>query len=78
MLRLKRLSAESQKYGGITQYYGSDTYLYQRLGVGLSVFSTICQTFINKILDEIPDRNHFLSIWMTECSIPKGKIILII
>ena len=24
------LSAESQKYCGITPYYGSDTYLYQR------------------------------------------------
>ena len=32
-----RLSAESQKYHGITPYYGSDTYIYQRLGMGLSV-----------------------------------------
>ena len=29
-----RLSDESQKYCGITPYYGSDTYLYQRLGMG--------------------------------------------
>ena len=32
-----RLSMKSQKYCGITPYYGSDSYLYQRLGMGLSV-----------------------------------------
>ena len=56
-----RMSAESQKYCCITPYYGSDTYLYQRLGMGLSVLPAIWQTFINKIL-EIPDRKHFLAI----------------
>ena len=45
---------ESQKYCGITPYYGSDTCLYQRLGMGLSVSTAIWQTFINKVLDEIP------------------------
>ena len=54
-----RLSAELQKYCGITPYYGSDTYLYQRLGIGLSVSLAIWQTFINKVLDEIPNRKHF-------------------
>ena len=32
-----RWPAESHKYCGITPYYGSDTYLYQRCGMGLSV-----------------------------------------
>ena len=63
-----RLSAESQKYCGITPYYGSDTYLYQRLGMGLSVSPAIWQTFINKVLDEIPDIKHFLAI-MDDCMI---------
>ena len=63
-----RLSTESQKYCGITPYYGSDTYLYQRLGMGLSVSPAIWQTFINKVLDEIPDRKHFLAI-MDDCMI---------
>ena len=45
-----RLSTESQNYCGITPYYGSDTYLYQRLGMGLSVSPAIWQTFINKVL----------------------------
>ena len=63
-----KLSAESQKYCGITPYYGSDTYLYQRLGMGLSVSPAIWQTFINKVHDEIPERKHFLAI-MGDCMI---------
>ena len=63
-----RLPAELQKYCGITLYYGSDTYLYQRLGMGLSVSPAIWQTLINKVPDEIPDRKHFLAI-MDDCMI---------
>ena len=32
-----RLSERSQKFCGITPYYESDSYLYQGLGMGLSV-----------------------------------------
>ena len=55
-----RLSEKSKKYCGITPYYGSDSYLYQRLGMGLSVSSAIWQNFIQKILQEISEhrRNH--------------------
>ena len=41
-----RLSGESQKYCHITPYYGSNTYLYQRHGMGLSVSPAIWQTII--------------------------------
>ena len=50
-----RLSKKSQKYCGITPYYGSDSYLYQRLGMGLSVSPAIWQNFIQKVLPDIPD-----------------------
>ena len=50
-----RLSKKSQKYCEITPYYGSDSYLYQRLGMGLSVSPAIWQNFIQKVLQEIPD-----------------------
>ena len=50
-----RLSKRSQKLCGITPYYGSDSYLYQRLGMGLSVSPAIWQTFIQRVLQEIPD-----------------------
>ena len=63
-----RLSPESQKYCGITPFYGSPTYLYQRLGMGLSVSPAIWQNFINKVLDEIPTRQHHLAI-MDDCLI---------
>ena len=55
-----RLSEKSKKYCGITPYYGSDSYLYQRLGMGLSVSPAIWQNFIQKVLQEIPEhrRNH--------------------
>ena len=36
-----RLSTRSQKFCGITHYYGSDSYQYQRLGMGLSVSPAI-------------------------------------
>ena len=70
-----RLLAALQEYCGITPYYGSDTHLYQRLGMGLSVSPAIWQIFINKVLDEIPDREHFLAL-MDDCMIQsKRKII---
>ena len=50
-----RLSKKSQKYCAITPYYGSDSYIYQRLGMGLSVSQAIWQNFIQKLLQEIPD-----------------------
>ena len=49
-----RLSKKSQKYCGITPYYRSDSYLYQRLGMGLSVSPAIWQNFIQRVLQEIP------------------------
>ena len=58
-----RLSKKSQKYCGITPYYGSDSYLYQRLGMGLSVSPAIWQNFIQRVLQEIPDyRKIYLAI----------------
>ena len=55
-----RLSKRSQKFCGITPYYGSDSYLYQRLGMGLSVSPAIWQNFIQRVLQEIPNyrKNH--------------------
>ena len=57
-----RLSKKSQKYCGITPHHGSDSYLYQRLGMGLSVSPAIWQNFIQKVLlQEIP--NYRKIIW---------------
>ena len=57
------LSPKSKKYCGITPYYGSSTYIYQRLGMGLSVSLAIWQNFIQTVLGEIPSyRKHYLVI----------------
>ena len=68
-----RLSKKSQKYCGITPYYGSDSYLYQRLGMGLSVSPAIWQNFIQKVLQEIPNyRKNHLAI-MDDCLVHSKK-----
>ena len=68
-----RLAKDSQKYCGITPYYGSDTYLYQRLGMGLSVSPAVWQNFIQRVLSEIPNhRKHHLAI-MDDCLIYSKK-----
>ena len=68
-----RLSERSKKFCGITPYYGSDSYLYQRLGMGLSVSPAIWQNFIQKVLQEIPDhRKNHLAI-MDDCLVFSKK-----
>ena len=61
-----RLIPNSQQYCGITPYYGSDTYLYQRLPMGLKVSPAIWQAFINKVLGPIPNRQRHIAI-MDDC-----------
>ena len=63
-----RLDKESQPFCGITPYYGSPTYIYQRLAMGLSVSPAIWMEFITKVLDDMPDRKHHLAI-MDDCMI---------
>ena len=55
-----RLSKRSHKFCWIPPYYGSDSYLYQRLGMGLSVSPAIWQKFIQRVIQEIPNfrKNH--------------------
>ena len=46
-----QLSAKSQKYCGILPYYGSTSYLYQRMPMRLNVSPPIWQMYINTILN---------------------------
>lgn len=68
-----RLSPSSQQYCGITPYYGSDTYLYQRLPMGLKVSPAIWQAFINKVLGPIPHRERHIAI-MDDCLVHSKRI----
>ena len=53
-----RLSEKSQKYCGILPYFGSASYLYQRMPMGLNVSLPILQTYINTILNSLQSRKY--------------------
>ena len=53
-----RLSEKSKKYCGIFPYFGSESYLYQRMPMGLNVSPPIWQTYINTILNCLESRKH--------------------
>ena len=53
-----RLSEKSQKYCGILQYFGSVSYVYQRMPMGLNVSPPIWQTYINTILNSLQSRKY--------------------
>ena len=47
-----RLALSSQKYCGITPYYGSSTYHYLRMGIGMSVSPQIWQQFVDLVFQD--------------------------
>ena len=53
-----RLSEISKKYCGILPYFGSASYLYQRLSMGLDVSPLIWQTYRNTILNCLESRKY--------------------
>ena len=57
-----RLSEKSEKYCGILPYFGSVSYLYQRMPMGLNVSPPIWQTYINIILNCLESRKYWEAI----------------
>ena len=55
---LLRLSENSKKYCGILPYFGSASYLYQRMPMGLNVLPPIWQTYINTILNCLESKKY--------------------
>ena len=53
-----RLSEDSKKYCGILTYFGSASYMYQRMPMGLNISPSIWQSYINAILECLPSRKH--------------------
>ena len=45
-----RLTEKSKKYCGILPYFGSASYLYQRMPMGLNISPAVWQSYINAIL----------------------------
>ena len=53
-----RLSENSKRYCGILPCFGSASYLYQRMPMGLNVSPSIWQSYINAILDCLQSRKY--------------------
>ena len=53
-----RLTENSKRYSGILLYFGSASYLYQRMPMGLNISPAIWQSYINAILDCLQSRKY--------------------
>ena len=53
-----RLLGNSKKYCGILPYFGSTSYLYQRIPMGLNISPSIWQSYINAILDCLQSKKY--------------------
>ena len=53
-----RLTENSKKFCGILPYFGSLSYLYQRMPMGLNIFPPIWQAYINAILNCLQSRKY--------------------
>ena len=62
-----RLALSSQKYCGITPYYGSPTYHYLRMGMGMSVSPQIWQQFVDLVYqDDLIKRKQSFDVIMDD------------
>ena len=53
-----RLPENSKRYYGILPYFGSSSYLYQRMSMGINISPSIWQSYINTILDCLQSRKY--------------------
>ena len=69
-----RLAKTSQKYCGITPYYGSATYHYLCMGMGMSISPQIWQQFVNLVFqDDIIKRKQNFDVMMDNTFIHSTK-----
>ena len=57
-----RLTENSKKYCGILPYFGSTSYLYQRMPMGLNISPVVWQSYINAILNCLSSRKYCAAI----------------
>ena len=53
------LAYESQKYCGLTPYYGSPTYVYLQMGMGMSCSPALWQQFVHIIWEQLPNKERY-------------------
>ena len=61
-----QIKEASKKYCAITPYYGSPTYLYQRIAMGLAISPAVWMQFISRVMASIPNPDAHLAI-MDDC-----------
>ena len=66
------IKKESQKYCAITPYYGSPTYLYQRIAMGLAISPAVWMQFISRVMASMPNPKAHLAI-MDDCLVHTKK-----
>ena len=54
-----QISEDSKRYCGILPYFESASYLYQRMPMGLNIYHSILQSYINAILGCLQSRKHY-------------------
>ena len=54
-----RLSENSKKYCVILPYFGSVSYSYQKMPMGLNISISICQSYINTTLDCLQSKKYY-------------------
>ena len=57
-----RLTENSKKFCGILPYFGSPSYLYQRMPMGLNICPAIWQSYINAVLTCLQSRKYYEAI----------------
>ena len=55
---LLRLLEDSKRFCGILPYFGSASYIYQRMPMGLNISPSIWQSYINTILECLQSRKY--------------------
>ena len=74
---LLRLSDNSMKYCGILPYFGSISYLYQKMPMGLNISPSIWQFYINAILNCFQSKKYCNQLWVIfYCLLPQRVLIL--
>ena len=70
------LSENSKKYCGILPYFGSTSYLYQRMPMGLNISPSIWQLYINAIHDCLQSKKYCEAIIDDFYSLLHQKILI--
>ena len=59
---LPRLTENSKKYCGILPYFGSTSYLYQGMPMGINISPAVWQSYMNAILNCLSSKKYFEAI----------------